>query len=144
MTSEYAGRDSLLFLPNTSNRDFPSLLIVASDKMSEINESSKDINIVDNDPKEAVIRKKYGGLLPRKSPLISKDPLTGWLQFDLDPLFKPEISALPGWLPKWLTWTKIQIMPVQWHTLGLGLFASSIAVTHRKMALSNDVCRSRL
>ncbi|KAI3812033.1 hypothetical protein L1987_16734 [Smallanthus sonchifolius] len=71
--------------------------------MSEINESSKDINIVDNDPKvevnddplseevanqlekpednpmpspaqeEAVIKKKYGGLLPRKTPLISKD-----------------------------------------------------------------------
>ncbi|KAI3726347.1 hypothetical protein L1987_66144 [Smallanthus sonchifolius] len=71
--------------------------------------------------------------------LISKDLLTGWLQCNLDPLFKPEIYALPGWLPEW-----IQIMPVQWHTLGLGLFASSIAGTHRKKALSNDVCRSRL
>ncbi|PWA69984.1 endosulphine [Artemisia annua] len=71
--------------------------------MSEANEVSKDLNVVDNDPKvevkddpsteevasqvekaeenpmpspaqeEAVIKKKYGGLLPRKTPLISKD-----------------------------------------------------------------------
>ncbi|XP_024994406.1 uncharacterized protein LOC112527821 isoform X3 [Cynara cardunculus var. scolymus] len=72
-------------------------------KMSERNEGFKDLNLVDNDPKvevndepsteevpkhleevedspmpspaqeEAVIKKKYGGLLPRKTPLISKD-----------------------------------------------------------------------
>ncbi|KAL8196468.1 hypothetical protein R6Q57_024763 [Mikania cordata] len=71
--------------------------------MSEINEGSKDLNVVDDDPKveiiddpsseeisyqlgkpednsmplpaqeEAVIKKKYGGLLPKKTPLISKD-----------------------------------------------------------------------
>nr|GEX85132.1 methyltransferase-like protein 7A isoform X1 [Tanacetum cinerariifolium] len=71
--------------------------------MSEANEVSKDLNVVDNDLKvevkddpsteevashlekaeenpmpspaqeEAVIKKKYGGLLPRKTPLISKD-----------------------------------------------------------------------
>ncbi|KAJ0807839.1 putative endosulphine [Helianthus annuus] len=71
--------------------------------MSAMDESSKDVNIVNNDPKvevndepsseevqiqvekpednpmpspaqeEAVIKKKYGGLLPRKTPLISKD-----------------------------------------------------------------------
>ncbi|XP_076947601.1 uncharacterized protein LOC143619586 isoform X2 [Bidens hawaiensis] len=72
--------------------------------MSENNESSKDLHILDNDPnievnddhpsqeeapnklekpednpmpspaqEEAVIKKKYGGLLPRKTPLISKD-----------------------------------------------------------------------
>ncbi|KAK9052167.1 hypothetical protein SSX86_003785 [Deinandra increscens subsp. villosa] len=71
--------------------------------MSEISENSKDLNIMDNDQKvevnddpsseevpnqlekpadnpmpspaqeEAVIKKKYGGLLPRKTPLISKD-----------------------------------------------------------------------
>nr|KAJ0214239.1 hypothetical protein LSAT_V11C400169580 [Lactuca sativa] len=72
-------------------------------KMSETNVGSKDLNLVDNDQKvevnndsssqeipkdlekaednpmptqaqeEAVIKKKYGGLLPRKTPLISKD-----------------------------------------------------------------------
>ncbi|KAJ9548953.1 hypothetical protein OSB04_021496 [Centaurea solstitialis] len=72
--------------------------------MSETNEGSKDLNLVDNNPKvevndepsteevpkhlekvednpmpspaqeEAVIKKKYGGLLPRKTPLISKLP----------------------------------------------------------------------
>ncbi|XP_023731321.1 uncharacterized protein LOC111879073 isoform X2 [Lactuca sativa] len=71
--------------------------------MSETNVGSKDLNLVDNDQKvevnndsssqeipkdlekaednpmptpaqeEAVIKKKYGGLLPRKTPLISKD-----------------------------------------------------------------------
>ncbi|KAL4569510.1 hypothetical protein LXL04_025149 [Taraxacum kok-saghyz] len=68
--------------------------------MSEKNEGTKDLKVVDNDPKvevkneeipkdlenaedknpmpspaqeEEVIKKKYGGLLPRKTPLISKD-----------------------------------------------------------------------
>ncbi|CAI9280243.1 unnamed protein product [Lactuca saligna] len=71
--------------------------------MSETNVGSKDLNLVDNDQKvevnndsssqeipkdlekaednpmptpaqeEVVIKKKYGGLLPRKTPLISKD-----------------------------------------------------------------------
>ncbi|CAI9298570.1 unnamed protein product [Lactuca saligna] len=71
--------------------------------MFETNVGSKDLNLVDNDQKfevnndsssqeipkdlekaednpmstpaqeEAIIKKKYGGLLPRKTPLISKD-----------------------------------------------------------------------
>ncbi|KAI3765306.1 hypothetical protein L2E82_15336 [Cichorium intybus] len=52
-----------------------------------------------------------------------KDLSTGWLQCDPDPLFKPENFTLPEWFP----WTEIQILPVQWHALGLGLFASIIA-----------------
>ncbi|KAI7757567.1 hypothetical protein M8C21_016458 [Ambrosia artemisiifolia] len=56
-----------------------------------------------------------------------KDLSTGWLQCDPDPLFKPETFALPGGLPEWFPWTEIQILPVQWHALGLGLFASIIA-----------------
>ncbi|KVH96897.1 Phosphatidate cytidylyltransferase [Cynara cardunculus var. scolymus] len=55
------------------------------------------------------------------------DLSTGWLQCEPDPLFKPESYALPGELPEWFPWTEIQILPVQWHALGLGLFASIIA-----------------
>ncbi|GKC39014.1 phosphatidate cytidylyltransferase 1-like protein, partial [Tanacetum coccineum] len=56
-----------------------------------------------------------------------KDLSTSWLQCDPDPLFKPERFDLPGWLPEWFPWTEMYILPVQWHALGLGLFASIIA-----------------
>ncbi|CAI9118293.1 OLC1v1019845C2 [Oldenlandia corymbosa var. corymbosa] len=54
-----------------------------------------------------------------------KDLSTGWLQCDPGPLFKPEHFTLPRWVP--FPWREIQILPVQWHALGLGLFASIIA-----------------
>ncbi|KAL2508626.1 Phosphatidate cytidylyltransferase 2 [Forsythia ovata] len=52
-----------------------------------------------------------------------KDLSTGWLHCDPGPLFKPEYFALPEWFP----WREIPILPVQWHALWLGLFASIIA-----------------
>ncbi|XP_076910557.1 phosphatidate cytidylyltransferase 1-like [Bidens hawaiensis] len=52
-----------------------------------------------------------------------KDLSTGWLQCDPGALFTPESFTLTGWLP----WKEIHVMPVQWHALGLGLFASIIA-----------------
>ncbi|KAK4478168.1 hypothetical protein RD792_017450 [Penstemon davidsonii] len=55
------------------------------------------------------------------------DLSTGWLHCDPGPLFKPEYFALPEWLPGWFPWREISIMPVQWHALCLGLFASIIA-----------------
>ncbi|KAJ9566204.1 hypothetical protein OSB04_002170 [Centaurea solstitialis] len=56
-----------------------------------------------------------------------KDLSTGWLQCDPGPLFTPENFILPGWLPEWFPWTEMEVLPVQWHALGLGLFASIIA-----------------
>ncbi|KAG6780105.1 hypothetical protein POTOM_016517 [Populus tomentosa] len=65
-----------------------------------------------------------------------KDLSTGWLQCDPGPLFKPEYFTLPGWIPQWVRmhlasyffpWKEISILPVQWHALCLGLFASIIA-----------------
>ncbi|KAJ8751659.1 hypothetical protein K2173_025818 [Erythroxylum novogranatense] len=56
-----------------------------------------------------------------------KDLSTGWLQCDPGPLFKPEYWTLPSWLPQWFPWKEISILPVQWHALWLGLFASIIA-----------------
>lgn len=56
-----------------------------------------------------------------------KDLSTGWLQCDPGPLFKPEYFPLPAWTPEWFPWKEIQILPVQWHALCLGLFASVIA-----------------
>lgn len=56
-----------------------------------------------------------------------EDLSTGWLHCDPGPLFKPETCALPGWISKWLPWKEISILPVQWHALCLGLFASIIA-----------------
>ncbi|KAI3741013.1 hypothetical protein L1987_58677 [Smallanthus sonchifolius] len=47
----------------------------------------------------------------------------GWLQCNPGPLFTPENSTLPEWFP----WKEMQVLPVQWHALGLGLFASIIA-----------------
>ncbi|KAK1378337.1 Phosphatidate cytidylyltransferase [Heracleum sosnowskyi] len=56
-----------------------------------------------------------------------KDLSTGWLHCDPGPLFKPEYFAVPGWFPDWFPWKEIQVLPVQWHALLLGLFASIIA-----------------
>ncbi|CAK7351585.1 unnamed protein product [Dovyalis caffra] len=56
-----------------------------------------------------------------------KDLSTGWLQCDPGPLFKPEYYTLPEWFPHWFPWKEISILPVQWHALCLGLFASIIA-----------------
>ncbi|XP_040958573.1 phosphatidate cytidylyltransferase 1 isoform X2 [Gossypium hirsutum] len=56
-----------------------------------------------------------------------KDLSTGWLQCDPGPLFKPEYYTLPGWISQWFTWKEISVLPVQWHALCLGLFASIIA-----------------
>lgn len=52
-----------------------------------------------------------------------KDLSTGWLYCDPDPMFKPEYYSLPGWFPV----KKVSILPVQWHALSFGLFASVIA-----------------
>ncbi|KAF7141484.1 hypothetical protein RHSIM_Rhsim06G0223500 [Rhododendron simsii] len=56
-----------------------------------------------------------------------KDLSTGWLQCDPGPLFKPDYYSLHGWVPQWFPWKEISVFPVQWHALGLGLFASIIA-----------------
>ncbi|KAK6146004.1 hypothetical protein DH2020_019873 [Rehmannia glutinosa] len=55
------------------------------------------------------------------------DLSTGWLQCDPGPLFKPESFAVPEWFPEWFPWREISVLPVQWHALCLGLFASIIA-----------------
>ncbi|PSS06107.1 Phosphatidate cytidylyltransferase [Actinidia chinensis var. chinensis] len=55
------------------------------------------------------------------------DLSTGWLQCDPGPIFKPEYYSLPGWFPQWFPWKEISVLPVQWHALCLGLFASIIA-----------------
>ncbi|KAK6934510.1 hypothetical protein RJ641_034665 [Dillenia turbinata] len=52
---------------------------------------------------------------------------TGWLRCDPDPLFKPEIYSFPDWVPQWFPWKEFSVLPVQWHALCLGLFASIIA-----------------
>ncbi|XP_064998969.1 phosphatidate cytidylyltransferase 1-like [Musa acuminata AAA Group] len=52
-----------------------------------------------------------------------KDLSTGWLHCDPGPLFKPKSYPLPGWF----SWKEFSVMPVQWHALALGLFASIIA-----------------
>ncbi|KAF3556433.1 hypothetical protein F2Q69_00013952 [Brassica cretica] len=56
-----------------------------------------------------------------------QDLSTGWLQCDADPLFKPEPFTLPAWIPGWFPWKEMEVLPVQWHALCLGLFASIIA-----------------
>ncbi|KAK4714945.1 hypothetical protein R3W88_020852 [Solanum pinnatisectum] len=55
-----------------------------------------------------------------------KDLSTGWLQCDPGPLFKPEYYSIAG-LTRWFPLKEISILPVQWHALCLGLFASIIA-----------------
>lgn len=52
-----------------------------------------------------------------------RDLSTGWLQCDPGPIFTPEVFELPDGLP----WKEISVLPVQWHALCLGLFASVIA-----------------
>uniref|UniRef100_A0A2N9ISJ1 Phosphatidate cytidylyltransferase n=1 Tax=Fagus sylvatica TaxID=28930 RepID=A0A2N9ISJ1_FAGSY len=56
-----------------------------------------------------------------------KDLTAGWLHCDPGPLFKPEQFILPGWVSQWFPWKEVSILPVQWHALCLGLFASIIA-----------------
>ncbi|OVA00101.1 Phosphatidate cytidylyltransferase [Macleaya cordata] len=56
-----------------------------------------------------------------------KDLSTGWLYCDPGSLYKPEIYSLAGWLPEWFPWKEASVLPVQWHALCLGLFASIIA-----------------
>ncbi|KAM0943673.1 putative phosphatidate cytidylyltransferase [Dioscorea sansibarensis] len=56
-----------------------------------------------------------------------KDLSTAWLYCDPGPMFKPEHYSLTGWVPQWFPWKEVRIMPVQWHALALGLFASIIA-----------------
>ncbi|KAH7675426.1 Phosphatidate cytidylyltransferase protein [Dioscorea alata] len=56
-----------------------------------------------------------------------KDLSTGWLYCDPGPMFKPEHYSLTGWVPQGFPWKEVRIMPVQWHALALGLFASIIA-----------------
>lgn len=56
-----------------------------------------------------------------------KDLSTGWLDCDPGFLFKPESYSLLGWTPHWFPWKEISTLPVQWHALCLGLFASIIA-----------------
>ncbi|KAH6769988.1 cytidinediphosphate diacylglycerol synthase 2 [Perilla frutescens var. hirtella] len=56
-----------------------------------------------------------------------KDLSTGWLECDPGLLYKPEYFAVPQWFPEWFPWREISILPVQWHALCLGLFASIIA-----------------
>ncbi|KAJ1285472.1 hypothetical protein BS78_03G282100 [Paspalum vaginatum] len=56
-----------------------------------------------------------------------KDLSTGWLYCDPGPMFKPEHFSLGEWVPQWFPWKEVAIMPVQWHALALGLFASIIA-----------------
>ncbi|CAN4116549.1 unnamed protein product [Withania somnifera] len=55
-----------------------------------------------------------------------KDLSTGWLDCDPGPLFKPEYFTLPEWFPAWFLSREIAVLPVQWHALLLGLFASII------------------
>nr|GMC61057.1 phosphatidate cytidylyltransferase 1 [Ipomoea batatas] len=56
-----------------------------------------------------------------------KDLSTGWLHCDPGPLFKPEHFTIPEWIPLWFPKREVEILPVQWHALCLGLFASIIA-----------------
>ncbi|CAK9156854.1 unnamed protein product [Ilex paraguariensis] len=56
-----------------------------------------------------------------------QDLSAGWLHCDPGPLFKPEHFTLPGWVPQWFPWREFAVLPVQWHALLLGLFASIIA-----------------
>lgn len=56
-----------------------------------------------------------------------KDLSTGWLHCDPGPLFKPYAFIFPGWVPQWFPWKEISVLPVQWHALCFGLFASIIA-----------------
>ncbi|KAK2431750.1 phosphatidate cytidylyltransferase [Trifolium repens] len=56
-----------------------------------------------------------------------KDLSTGWLECDPDPIFKPEYIPMPEFISHWIPDKEIAVLPVQWHALWLGLFASIIA-----------------
>ncbi|KAF8033215.1 hypothetical protein BT93_D1964 [Corymbia citriodora subsp. variegata] len=56
-----------------------------------------------------------------------KDLSTSWLQCDPGPFFRPEYYTIPRLFAEWFPWKEVAIMPVQWHALCLGLFASIIA-----------------
>lgn len=56
-----------------------------------------------------------------------KDLSTGWLHCDPGPLFKPKHYILTGMVPTWFPWKEVSVLPVQWHALAFGLFASIIA-----------------
>ncbi|KAJ6795353.1 phosphatidate cytidylyltransferase [Iris pallida] len=56
-----------------------------------------------------------------------KDLSTGWLYCDPGPMFKPDYYSLVEWVPEWFPWKEVAILPVQWHALAFGLFASIIA-----------------
>ncbi|KAI3905101.1 hypothetical protein MKX01_017347 [Papaver californicum] len=56
-----------------------------------------------------------------------KDLSTGWLYCDPGSLYKPDIYSLAVWLPEWFPWKEVSVLPVQFHALCLGLFASIIA-----------------
>ncbi|XP_010536690.1 PREDICTED: phosphatidate cytidylyltransferase 3-like [Tarenaya hassleriana] len=56
-----------------------------------------------------------------------KDLSTGWLHCDPGPLFRPEYYPLPWWITRFTPWKEMSVLPVQWHALCLGLFASIIA-----------------
>ncbi|XP_055813634.1 phosphatidate cytidylyltransferase 1-like [Solanum dulcamara] len=56
-----------------------------------------------------------------------KDLSTGWIDCDPGPLFKPDYFTVPERFPSWFPWREISILPVQWHAVWLGLFASIIA-----------------
>ncbi|XP_077249804.1 phosphatidate cytidylyltransferase 1-like [Tasmannia lanceolata] len=56
-----------------------------------------------------------------------KDLSTAWLHCDPGLMFKPEYYSLSGWVPQWFPSKEVPILPVQWHALALGLFASIIA-----------------
>ncbi|KAI3504399.1 hypothetical protein L1887_25853 [Cichorium endivia] len=55
--------------------------------------------------------------------ILEGDLSTSWLECDPGPIFTPETFELPDGLP----WKEISVLPVQWHALCLGLFASVIA-----------------
>ncbi|KAG6493446.1 hypothetical protein ZIOFF_048432 [Zingiber officinale] len=56
-----------------------------------------------------------------------KDLSTGWLHCDADPLFKTEYFLVSSWMQRWFPLKEIPYLPVQFHALALGLFASIIA-----------------
>ncbi|XP_074583138.1 phosphatidate cytidylyltransferase 1-like [Curcuma longa] len=56
-----------------------------------------------------------------------KDLSTGWLHCDPDPLFKTEYFPVSSWMQRWFPLKEIPYLPVQFHALALGLFASIIA-----------------
>ncbi|CAH9104003.1 unnamed protein product [Cuscuta europaea] len=56
-----------------------------------------------------------------------QDLSTGWLTCDPGPLFKPYYATLPEWIPQWFLPRQVLAMPVQWHALFFGLFASLLA-----------------